>query len=345
MFTLASHLTADFDIHVALPNEPPYRDRFRMLLGEDRLMTIPHRQFKFDSLWSLVREINRRNIDIIHSHGKGAGIYGRLAALLTNRRSVHTFHGVHIGRYGKLKRFLYLTLERLFSSITRAIIAVSSSEREQMVTLRIAPPGKISIVENGIEIPSISQRKQNTSNRHHIVTVTRFDYAKNPELLGEIIRILLSGDKGGQFVFDVIGDGEDRQAFEKSVSDYIESGQVVMHGFLMDPFQIISNSWFYLSTSRWESFGLATAEALVRSVPVIATNVTGSIDLIANGENGFLFPLDRPDEAVRLISELASDDSLYVALSVNARKSSVERFSANRMADETSRLYRQLLET
>lgn len=343
MQLLTKYLLSNYEIHLAIPNEQPYWSRFQQLLGADRLVEIPHRQFTITSMWRLVREIARRDIDVIHSHGKGAGIYGRLSALLTKRKCVHTFHGVHIGEYGVINRALYLWLERILAFVTDRIIAVSTSEARQLKNLCIVPPEKLTVIENGIEIPEVTENKSNTGNRHHIVTVTRFDYAKNPELLCDIIDGLLSESAESPFVFDIVGDGEGRQTFENTISGYIDSGQVVMHGFLDNPFEIINNGWLYLSTSRWESFGLAVAEALVRSIPVIATEVTGSTDLIVDGRNGFLFPLDKPGEAVRLINVLSSDQTLYHSLSLNARSSSEVRFSAENMANETGKRYRQLL--
>lgn len=344
VYQLMKHSGSDFQFFIAAPKDKPYWERFESLIGSAAMIELPHRKFTLRHLWALKRAANIRHYDLIHSHGKGAGIYSRPLAVLTGIPCLHTFHGVHLGEYNRLMKSIYLMIERILTHFTSRLIAVSESEALEVLNHRIALRDKIKVVENGVEIPLLSQKKSKNSNHYHIVTVTRFDYAKNPELLGTIVNMLLSGNMGGQFVFDVVGDGEERQIFETAVSGYIDSGQVVMHGFLDDPFQIIDNSWLYLSTSRWESFGLATAEALVRSIPVIATDITGSKDIIVNGENGFLFPLNEPDEAVRLISELASDHSLYHTLSINARRTSEERFSAQRMADETGSLYRKLLE-
>lgn len=61
----------------------------------------------------LVGFVRRRGIRLIHSHGKGAGLYGRLAARYAGIPAVHTFHGIHFERYSPLARATYLALDRL----------------------------------------------------------------------------------------------------------------------------------------------------------------------------------------------------------------------------------------
>jgi hypothetical protein len=82
---------------VACPEEPPYYARFVSLVGAGNVYTIPHRQFSVKSVAVLRRAVRDRGIDIIHSHGLGAGLYGRLLACLSGKPSVHTYHGFHSG--------------------------------------------------------------------------------------------------------------------------------------------------------------------------------------------------------------------------------------------------------
>jgi len=51
------------------------------------------------TLMRLVRLIRRTGARLVHSHGKGAGVHGRLAARLAGVPAVHTFHGIHYERY------------------------------------------------------------------------------------------------------------------------------------------------------------------------------------------------------------------------------------------------------
>jgi hypothetical protein len=88
----------------------------------------------------VLRLIRLEGIDIVHSHGKGAGLYGRLAARRAGIPAVHTFHGIH-ARYPVGGGRAYLTLERGLARITEAIVHVSESQAIEAATLGLAPPG------------------------------------------------------------------------------------------------------------------------------------------------------------------------------------------------------------
>ena len=72
---------------------------------------------------------------------------------------------------------------------------------------------------------------------------------------------------------------------------------------------------FLLSTSKFESFGLAILEAMSCGVPVVGAAVGGIPEIIVQGKNGFLYPLCSPTEAVRLCNALLDSEKLYAALS------------------------------
>ncbi|MFH4347153.1 hypothetical protein WAJ13_22105, partial [Acinetobacter baumannii] len=71
-------MDSNIEYYVACPEEEPYWDRYTQLLGEGELIKIPHRKFKLKYYLEMLSFVKKNNIDIIHSHGKGAGIYSRL---------------------------------------------------------------------------------------------------------------------------------------------------------------------------------------------------------------------------------------------------------------------------
>ena len=89
-------------------------------------------------------------IDIVHSHGKGAGLYGRLAARRAGIPAVHTFHGIH-ARYPVGGARAYLMLQRALARITAAIVHVAESQALEAAALGLAPPGRTHIIVNGID--------------------------------------------------------------------------------------------------------------------------------------------------------------------------------------------------
>lgn len=130
LWQLARHLPREMECFIAAPRCDPYWPRFAETVGSERLFELPERRFSPSALARLARWARRQGIEIIHSHGKGAGVYGRPAALLAGARSIHTFHGIHLG-YPQPLRSCYIHLERLLCAMSRTCIAVSPGEAEE----------------------------------------------------------------------------------------------------------------------------------------------------------------------------------------------------------------------
>ena len=99
------------------------------------------------ALRETVRLARAGRAQVIHSHGKGAGLYGRLAARLTGAAAIHTFHGIHHAGYSRL----YLMLERALARRSYAVIHVSASQAAEARALGLAPPGRSHVIVNGVD--------------------------------------------------------------------------------------------------------------------------------------------------------------------------------------------------
>jgi glycosyltransferase involved in cell wall biosynthesis len=342
LFLLCRHLHDRFDIFVALPQTPPYWERLEILLGREKLIPIPHRKFRFSSLFELRRQARLLKLDLIHSHGKGAGIYSRLLGMLTGVPVIHTFHGLHIGQYGLLSRAHYLLLERFLSTRSKALIAVSIGEAHLIAEHRIASASAIHTIENGIEFAPVQDRTPSSDLRLRVVTITRFDYAKNPNLLTRIIRQAASSFPD-HFHFGIVGDGPGSASVRSDLSDLVESGVVTFHGLLDDPGEVLSSSDVYLSTSRWEGLPLSVLEAQSYCLAILATDVTGNRDLVQDGINGILYQSDSPEPAVQVLNRFAEDRELVARMGATGRQLVENRYNARRMAGETESIYRMIL--
>ena len=104
----------------------------------------------------VLRLIRQEGIDIVHSHGKGAGLYGRLAARRAGIPAVHTFHGIHYADYPVGGGRAYVMLERGLARITKAIVHVSESQALEAAALGLASPGRSHVIVNGVDAERIA---------------------------------------------------------------------------------------------------------------------------------------------------------------------------------------------
>src|SRR5207245_1423651 len=104
------------------------------------------------TLLALRRLVSERGVSLIHSHGKGAGLYGRLVARLLGVPAVHTLHGLHFEGYGAAARAAYLALERRLSRWTRVVVNVSRAQEAEGLALRLFDRRQSRVVVNGVDV-------------------------------------------------------------------------------------------------------------------------------------------------------------------------------------------------
>lgn len=340
LYKLLINLSSNIEFYIAAPNDYPYFGKYSSIVGKNNVIEIPHRQFKLSSLLKLVGFIRNRGIEIIHSHGKGAGVYSRVLILLTGKKCIHTFHGFHIGSYNKLQQGLYIQLEKLFSVFTKRIIAVSKGEMNELLKYKIAPKHKITLITNGVVISKKQVDNSNFENEiKKIISFTRYDYQKNTELILDIINKLNQINPGHRFEIHLYGEGEGINLFKQKVNMSNLGQNIFIHGAVENVVDKLVEGFCYISTSRWEGLPLSLLEAMSVGLPVVASDVIGNNDIIEHGGDGFLFNIDEPGAAAKYLDELSRNKDLWLKMSSVARKKIEEKYNIKRIALQTEELY------
>ena len=86
------------------------------------------------------------------------------------------------------------------------------------------------------------------------------------------------------FVF--YGSGPEKDILDKLIKKYPQN--IKLEGFETDKSKIFSNRKYLLLFSRYESFPAVAIEAMSFGLPVIASNIPGSLDIISDNKNGFI---------------------------------------------------------
>ncbi len=89
--------------------------------------------------------------------------------------------------------------------------------------------------------------------------------------------------------------------------------------------------------SVYEGFPHILLEAAYFGVPVVATAVGGTPEIVRDGETGLLIPPDSPDALLNALRRLQAEPELRSRLSANARRIA-QRFSFERMVEETEQV-------
>ena len=338
---LINNLSSEIEIYLACPQDRPYYDLWNESKKVKDIFALPHRKFSVKKLLGLNKFIKDKDVKIIHSHGKGAGIYSRILKILNPRlKIVHTLHGVHIGEYGFLKRNAYIFLERFLALFTDKFINVSNSENSVCLKLKLFKKSKSEVVYNGIKAllkDDNAKIKFDLSGKKVVTIISRFEYQKNMSLAYEIAK---NFKDNSNIVFLWLGDGNDRAKFESMAQK--DGANIIFTGFTDEVPAYLSATDVYLSTSRWEGLPYALIEAQSLGIPIVATNVVGNNEVVENGKSGFLF--ENAQQACQDIEILLNDEKIYGKMQAEALLNFKDKFDIGVMIRKVEKIYEQIFE-
>jgi glycosyltransferase involved in cell wall biosynthesis len=337
---LISKLKEKLDIFVACPSDPPYWDLYNSELGPDKMFEIPHRSFSLTALLGLADFIRINRIDIVHSHGRGAGVYSRSLKLLCRRlKIIHTFHGIHYEQKRVWSKYFYILSEMLLARYTDYFICVSRGERADALRLHLCKQQSTLMIHNGIDVaPDLpcSSLPPTTAGMFIVLHISRFDHFKNSGLIIEIADYMKRHDS--RILFCLIGDGPEKNRLEElSRARGLEN--VLFLGFQPQASSYLQCANIYLSTSTKEGLPLSLLESLSAGIPIVASDIPGHDEIVFPGDNGFLFPINSPDIAANYLLRLKSDPALWERMSKNALGTYHNYFRTESMLEKLVALY------
>jgi glycosyltransferase involved in cell wall biosynthesis len=140
--------------------------------------------------------------------------------------------------------------------------------------------------------------------------------------------------------FRIVGDGEDRASLE-ALARSLQLQEVSFPGRSDRVAELLREADLFVLPSRWEGLPNVVLEAMAARCPVVGTDVTGTRDLIVDGENGLLVPADDAAALAGAIMRALDDESLRKRL-VAAGFATAQEYSLSRMIAKHDALYTTL---
>lgn len=286
---------------------------------------------------------------LVHGHSSKGGGIARLLGLagLKGHRVFYTPHAL-VTLNPELSwgaRVLYEAIERMLALRTDALIAVSEMEVQEALRLGY-PKSRVHLIYNGISLDPISPRGREEARGELglkpqdlvVGFVGRFSQQKAPQLLLEAFAKVAPLFPEARLV--MVGDGPLKGALVERARALGLEGSVLWPGF-MDGRTAMRAFDIFVLPSLYEGFPYAVLEAMAEGLPVIATEVGGVWEAVANEENGFIVPVGSVEGLAEALSRLMKDESLRVAF-VRRSLERVRRFSVEEMVEATLRVYQSL---
>lgn len=287
-----------------------------------------------------------REIDVLHCHQYSPFVYGRIAAMWNRRlKIVYTEHGRLSDAPPTWKRRL---VNPLLSHFDGSIVAVSHELRDYMIDSRF-PRERVRVIHNGIEAgqaaTSLDRRRARMQlgldERAFVVTtVARLDPVKDLVALLDAFAFVRKRVPMARLV--IIGDGPERQRLEARAQQEDLAGSVQITGYRADVRALLPAADVYASSSISEGVSITILEAMATGIPVVATAVGGTPEILSDGTGGILVPSREPVRMARAIVSLAQEPARRIALAAAARRRLEASFTIDRMVDDYARSYRGL---
>ncbi len=305
------------------------------------------------ALVKLYRVIRQERPHIVHTHTAKAGFLGRLAARFAGVPVIiHTYHG-HVlrGYYGAFKTCLLRRMERALAYITDHLIAVSEQVRRDILTYGVGQPENISVIPLGFDLAPFLHCQSNRSDFRRelgfddgirlVGIVGRIFPIKNHRLFLDAAACITAEAPKARFV--VVGDGVLRMEMEEHVRELDLADRVIFTGWRHDLPSIYADLDVLVVSSDNEGTPVSAIEAMASGRPVVATRVGGLLDLIAEGETGYLVPPGDPVAMANAVLRVLQDPHTASYMGQTARAIAQERFPVKRLLTDMENLYDQLL--
>lgn len=285
----------------------------------------------------------RFRADVLHCHHYSPFVYGQLAALRSPKlQVVFTEHGRLSDAPPSAKRRL---ANHVMGRLPGACFAVSQDLRRHLLAEGFRPD-RVGVIYNGIEPGALPGRAQRDDARRRLGMVDeafvigaagRLERVKDLGTLLEAFADVRARMPRARLV--IVGGGAERLRLEHHVHARGLQGAVQFTGHCGDVRRLLPGLDVFVNSSISEGVSLTILEAMASGVPVVATSVGGTPEVVEDGVSGVLVPARMPGQLARAIVELASHPAGAGAMGAAGRKRVEASFTSDRMVARYAGVY------
>lgn len=332
-----------------------------------QLVAVGGNLFSFDLMWQLRRE---PKLSVIHTHALNrlGGIAGSIAKF---RRIpfVVTIHGGYLDLPPAVKNEIIAPLQggwewgKLFGWLVRSrrvledADAIITCNRTEATLLKEKFPGKIVFVQpHGVHFKTFQQDQRAKAweafpaarDKSLVLVAGRIDKVKNQGwILQQWSRAIQKNPKAHLVIAGACTDEAYGKLLKKEIRNLGLDGDVTLTGGLApsDPrlIGLFQEAAFIVLPSKSETFGLVILEGWAAGKPVLASRTSGALELIREGQDGWLFDLENPEQFHSLLQTALSQPDKCRQLGEEGARRVREEFDATVLAGRIKFLYEELI--
>lgn len=212
------------------------------------------------------------------------------------------------------------------------------------VASRGVPDSRIHFVPNAVKEPSKAATPFASSGQPpHIVAAGRLHAKKGFDLLLAALAMLAARNIG--FRATIAGDGDQRQRLRAEASKLGLAGRVSFPGWCDDVPALLATGDVFVFPSRQEGFPLTLLEAMASGLPVVATRIPGTDEIIADDSMGLLVPVDDAQALADALAATLSQPAHGLARAETGRKRILQSFGLSALEQRLAAVIDSVLAT
>jgi glycosyltransferase involved in cell wall biosynthesis len=287
--------------------------------------------------------------DALLCHGYKAHILGRLAARWIGIPAI----AVSRGWTGESRRVkFYEWLDRRHLRFMDHVVCVSDGQADKVREWCSVPPSRLTVIRNSARLYAFENDSPEarakllsffptTSRISHVVLAAgRLSPEKGFDVLVEAAATVCRDNPRAGIV--LFGEGVLRSNLEKRIVELGLENRFLLPGFRTDLDTLIGAADVVVLPSFTEGLPNVALEASAAGVPVVATAVGGTPEVVADGETGFLVPPGQPESIAAKVGELLRNPDLRVRFGTAGTERMRSRFTFEAQADEYMRLLERM---
>lgn len=295
--------------------------------------------------------LGEHRIDLVQTHLLHTLDFLALALPVPVIWTVHNVDYLPAGgsAWGRLKREVHRRLYRRNRERFAAIVATAETMRTE-VERGIGASRRLMTISNGVELGARAQPEHRPEVRRALgldedaallLTVGRLTEQKGQLHLVRAMRSVVETHPQARLL--IAGTGELESALRAEVSRLGLEDHVTLLGLRRDVDQLLRAADLFVLPSLWEGLSIALLEAMAAALPVVATRVSGTDQVLRHGESGLVVEPRDEDALAKALQAVLDDPELGRALGARARATVEEEHSAERAARAYLELYKEVL--
>jgi L-malate glycosyltransferase len=317
--------------------------RERAKEGLDLLPLAPRGELDLGAAWRLSRAIRRLNPDIIHAHDShGVAMAATALSMSTALAKPPLVAARRVDfhlRGNALSRWKYRQVD--------CFICVSEAIRTILIADGV-PAARTVTVNEGIDLGRVERAPRAPlheelwlpHNAPIVGNVAALVPHKGQKQLVDAAALVVQRVPDARFV--IAGEGELRDAIQRQIRDLGLEKHVLLLGFRPDILSLHKAFDIFVLSSLTEGLGTSLLDAMACGKPIVATTAGGIPEVVDDGVTGLLVPPRDPRSLADALIALLEDEGLRNRLGAAGRRMAQQRFSAERMVQDTLRIYQRV---